>query len=115
MIDCAAALHEQGLLLSKAQLLDPTSPITTINEFKALPKQYRKNIVNKRLQAMGIPYGQPIPKQGNEVRYYTALGDLHTGDIVNINHHDRTCTVSTSINLRTITHTSTTARRETER
>ena len=59
---------------------------------------------------MGIPYGQPIPKQGNEVRYYTAPGDLHTGDIININHDDRICTVSTSINLRTITHTSTTAK-----
>ena len=78
MIDYVEALHEQGLLLSQTQLLDPTSSITTISEFKALPKQYRKNIVNKRLQAMGIPYGQPIPKQGNEVRYYTAPGDLHT-------------------------------------
>ena len=50
-IDYAFELHQRGLLLTQNQLLSVSNPVQTYDDYKALPKKHRENIVNKRLRS----------------------------------------------------------------
>ena len=70
-IDYAVELHQRGLLLTQNQLLSVSNPVQTYDDYKALPKKHRENIVNKRLRTMGIERGMRIPDKGDIVRSYS--------------------------------------------
>ena len=109
-IDYALELHQRGLLLTQNQLLSVSNPVQTYEDYKALPKKHRENIVNKRLRTMGIERGMRIPDRGDIVRSYSIYDDKSTHisalTLTKIDHLEGKCEVEDLFSTKTQTRIS---------
>ena len=105
--------HQRGLLLTQNQLLSASNPVQTFEDYKALPKKHRENIVNKRLRTMGIERGMRIPDSGDIVRSYNVYNDksahVSTLTLTKVDHLAGKCEVEDLFNTKAQTKISTIA------
>ena len=85
----------------------------TYDDYKALPKKHRENIVNKRLRTIGIERGMRIPDRGDTVRSYSIYNDksAHVSmlTLTKVDHLAGKCEVEDLFNTKTQTKISTMA------